>query len=214
MSTMHLYIGNKNYSSWSLRAWLILRLAGTRFEETVIPLYRDDSAVKLRQHSPSQRVPALKHGGTVIWESLAIAEYLAELYPRADLWPRDAEARAVARAVSNEMHAGFAALRTHMPMDMRARYPRRDRAPAVEQDIRRILNIWDECRKRFGRQGAFLFGSYTIADAMYAPVVSRFMTYAVELDSVAASYRDAVWHWPTMQEWVTAAQAESWVIEQ
>ncbi|MFQ5994682.1 MAG: glutathione S-transferase family protein [Acidiferrobacterales bacterium] len=216
MEQLHLYLGNKNYSSWSLRAWLVMKQSGAPFRETVIPLQQDDSRHELCTHSPSCRVPALEHGNTVIWESLAIAEYLAERFPDAHLWPERLQARAVARAVSNEMHAGFAALRTHMPMDVRGRYPAGDRArqPDVLEDIDRIEQLWADCRMRFGEGGDFLFGSFTIADAMYAPVVSRFITYAVELDQSATAYRDTVWHYPAMQEWAAAAQAESWVLEQ
>lgn len=214
MKPLCLYIGNRNYSSWSLRAWLALRRTGAAFEEVVIPLDRSDTARKLRAHSPSARVPVLKHGRATVWESLAIAEYLAEQFPTARLWPRDPAARAVARAVSAEMHAGFVALRTRMPMDIRARYPDTGRTPEVAADIRRIVELWSECRRRFGRGGEFLFGRFTIADAMYAPVVSRFVTYGVTLDGEAAAYRDAVWRWPAMGEWVEAAAHEPWVIEE
>ena len=216
MEQLHLYLGNKNYSSWSLRAWLVMKQSGAPFRETVIPLQQDDSRDALCAHSPSCRVPALEHGDTVIWESLAIAEYLAERFPGARLWPERSQARAIARAVSNEMHAGFAALRTHMPMDVRGRYSagRRVREPGVSEDIDRIVRLWADCRARFGEGGDFLFGAFTIADAMYAPVVSRFITYAVELDQSAASYRDAVWRHPAMKEWAAAAQAEPWVLEQ
>jgi len=213
MNGLRLCIGNKNYSSWSLRAWLALKRTGASFEEVTIPLDRPDSKRRLRAHSPSGRVPVLEHGQFVVWDSLAIAEYLAELYPSARLWPKEPGARAVARAVSAEMHAGFAALREHMPMDVRARRPGRGRGPGVEADIRRIVEIWAECRRRFGAEGEFLFGRFTIADAMYAPVVSRFVTYAVELPETAAAYRDAVWAWPAFGEWVEAAEREPWVIE-
>lgn len=216
MSTndLSIVIGNKNYSSWSLRAWLVLKQTGAPFEEIVIPLDRPETKAKLRVHSPSERVPVLKHGGETIWESLAIAEYLAELFPAAKLWPSHPTARAVARAVSNEIHAGFTALRAHMPMDVRGRYPGRGRGHGVDKDIERITDLWRGCRNRFGSDGDFLFGSFTIADAMYAPVVSRFITYDVELDHTGAAYRDAVWRSPTMQEWAKSANDEPWIIEQ
>lgn len=213
MRDLQLNLGNKNYSSWSLRAWLVLKQTGAPFAETVIPLYREDSLDRLRHVSPSRRVPVLKHGDLVLWESLAIAEYLAEQFPEAGLWPQAPAARAVARAVSNEMHAGFSALRSHLPMDIRARHPKHRRDQTVTADIERVVSIWSDCRARFGTGGDFLFGPYTIADAMYAPVVSRFITYDVTLEGDAARYRDAVWEWPAMQEWIEAAVAEPWVIE-
>jgi glutathione S-transferase len=214
MNDLSIVVGNKNYSSWSLRAWLVLKQTGAAFEEIVIPLDRPETKEKLRVHSPSERVPVLKHGGEIIWESLAIAEYLAELFPAAKLWPSHASARAVARAVSNEIHAGFLALRTHMPMDVRGRYPGKGRGHGVDKDIERVADLWRECRHRFGGGGDYLFGPLTIADAMYAPVVSRFITYDVELDNINAAYRDAVWRWPAMQAWAKAASDEPWVIEQ
>ncbi|NIR30944.1 MAG: glutathione S-transferase family protein [Gammaproteobacteria bacterium] len=214
MKPVRLYIGNRNYSSWSLRAWLALKRTGAAFEEVVIPLDRPDTARKLRAHSPSARVPVFKHGRRTVWESLAIAEYLAEQFPTARLWPREPAARAVARAVSAEMHAGFVALRARMPMDVRGRYPGIGRTPEVAADIQRIVELWTECRRRFGGGGEFLFGRFTIADAMYAPVVSRFVSYGVTLDGKAAAYRDAVWRWPAMREWVQAAAREPWVIEE
>ncbi len=214
MKPLCLYIGNRNYSSWSLRAWLVLRRTGAAFDEVVIPLDRPDTPDKLRAHSPSARVPVLIHGRTTVWESLAIAEYLAERFPTARLWPREPSARAMARAVSAEMHAGFPALRAHMPMDIRGRYPGVGRTSEVAADIARIVDLWTECRRRFGAGGEFLFGHFTIADAMYAPVVSRFLTYGVALEGEAAAYRDAVWRWPALREWVEAAAREPWVIEE
>jgi len=213
LSDLHLYIGNKNYSSWSLRAWLALKQTGVAFDETVIPLYRDDSSAVLAQYSPSGRVPVLQHRDCTIWESLAIGEYLAELFPDAGLWPKESCARATARAVSNEMHAGFTALRTHLPMDMRARRRQHAGGEAVTKDIGRIIDLWSDCRQRFGEEGRFLFGAYSLADAMYAPVVSRFITYGISVEGLAAEYLDAAWNWPALQTWLGAAQAEPWVIE-
>ena len=214
MNDLSIVVGNKNYSSWSLRAWLVLKQTGAAFEEIVIPLDRPETKEKLRVHSPSERVPVLKHGGQIIWESLAIAEYLAELFPAAKLWPSHTSARAIARAVSNEIHAGFLALRTHMPMDVRGRYPGKGHGHGADKDIDRIAGLWRECRNRFGGGGDYLFGPFTIADAMYTPVVSRFITYDVELDNISAAYRDAVWRWPAMQAWAKSASDEPWVIEQ
>lgn len=213
MTGLHLYVGNKNYSSWSLRAWLVLKQTGAPFTETVIPLYREESPERLRHVSPSRRVPVLEHGNLVIWESLAIAEYLADKFPEAGLWPQAPAARALARAVSNEMHAGFSALRAYLPMDMRARHLKYPLNRDVTADIERIVNIWSDCRARFSTAGDFLFGPYTIADAMYTPVVSRFITYDVTLEGVVARYRDAVWEWPPLQAWLEAAAAEPWVID-
>lgn len=206
-------IGNKNYSSWSLRAWLALEMTGVSFNEVVIPLHRDDTAAALKEHSPSRRVPVLKHGDFSVWDSLAIAEYLADLFPEARLWPRDAHARASARSVAAEMHAGFAALRKQMPMDIRARLE----MPAVQDDlaadIARICGIWEECRKNFAVDGDFLFGDPSIADAFFAPVVSRFVTYRPALGKTPEAYVEAVWNWPAMQSWVAAAAEEPWHID-
>jgi glutathione S-transferase len=214
MADFTLYIGNKNYSSWSLRGWLMAKAAGITFEEVLIRLRQPNTKAEVLRHSPSGRVPALVHGEVSIWESLAIGEYLAELFPDAQLWPHDRGARAVARAVSTEMHAGFSALRTHFPMNMRSSFPNRASTPEVQADIDRINAIWHDCRTRFGKDGAFLFGSaFTNADAMYAPVVSRFRTYKVELDPDAQAYCDAVWAYPPMQEWAAAAKNEPWVFE-
>ena len=217
MAEFTIYIGNKNYSSWSLRPWLALRHAGVAFEEVIIPLDQKDSAATLRRHSPSGRVPVLRHGTLTIWETLAICEYLAEQFPAARLWPADREARAVARAISNEMHAGFAALRNLLPMDISRRWPLGNRLAKVGPDVERIAAIWRDCRERFGSGGAvgagdFLFGGFTIADAMFAPVTTRFVTYAVPLDPVCSAYVAAMQRWPAMQDWAAAAKAEPWVI--
>jgi len=217
MAEFTIYIGNKNYSSWSLRPWLALRHAGAAFEEVLILLDQADSTTNLRRHSPSGRVPVLRHGALTIWETLAICEYLAEQFPDARLWPTDRDARAHARAVSNEMHAGFAALRNNLPMDISRRWPLGNRLAKVGPDVERVAAIWRECRERFGSRGAagagdFLFGGFTIADAMFAPMVTRFVTYSVPLDPVCSAYVAAVQRWPAMQDWTAAAKAEPWVI--
>ena len=173
MTEFTLILGNKAYSSWSLRGWLLMKRSGARFEERVIPLFRPGFKAEILAHSPSGRVPALEAGDLTIWDSLAIAEYLHERYPEAALWPENPEARAVARAVTAEMHAGFAALRTHMPMDLRGRHPGLGRGPGVAEDIARIVAIWRDCRTRFGQGGDFLFDGFTLADAAFAPVVTR-----------------------------------------
>jgi glutathione S-transferase len=219
MAATVIYLGNKNYSSWSLRPWLALKKTGIPFEETVICLDQDDTAEKIRRHSPSGKVPCLVHEGRTIWESLAICEYLAERYPGAALWPADPEVRAHARCVANEMHAGFAKLRQNLPMDIRSDLAAKSRldVPAVARDVRRVMAIWRECRDRYGRAGAhghgpFLYGEFSIADAMYAPVVTRFVTYAVPLDETCEAYVDAVISWPAMAEWCEAARHEEWTL--
>jgi glutathione S-transferase len=213
MADLEIILGNKAHSSWSLRGWLALKLTGVTFDEQVIPLYRPDSKDRILAHAPAGKVPILRHGALVVWDSLAIAEYLAETFPEAGLWPEDRLARAHARTIVAEMHAGFEALRNHMPMDLRKRYPGRGWPSAVDQDVARIVQIWTDCRGRFGAGGPFLFGQPCNADAAYAPVASRFLTYGVELPAAAAVYRDAVMAWPAMQEWTAAAEQEPWVIE-
>lgn len=209
MNALTLVIGNKNYSSWSLRPWLAMRVAGIPFEEVRIPLYRADTAADLAARSPSGLVPSLQDGDLTIWDSLAICEYLAERFPDRDLWPAEPAARAVARSVSAEMHAGFAGLRSAMSMNIRRRYSGKGRTPDCLSDIARVLALWNDCRSRFGAGGDFLFGRFGIADAMYAPVVLRFQTYAVELDGAAKAYADAVLALPALREWVAAAETES-----
>jgi glutathione S-transferase len=213
MAEFTLYIGNRNYSSWSLRAGLILQHTGVAFEEVVIPLYEPGSRAEVLRHSPSGRMPALHHGSLVIWDSLAIGEYVAELFPEAQLWPGDRAARAVARAASAEMHGGFQALRAHLPMNMRSSFPDRGVTPEVQTDINRITALWRDCRKSYAADGKFLFGHFTIADAMYAPVASRFRTYRVELDREAADYVDTLWSLPALQAWLAAARNEPMIID-
>jgi glutathione S-transferase len=220
MAELALILGNKNYSSWSLRAYLALRCVGRPFDETMIPLGapgtadRSGAQVALRTVSPTGLVPVLRHGDVMVWESLAIGLYLAAEFPDAGLLPEPRAARALALSVSTEMHGGFAALREHMPMDLRASRPGRSTPPAVAACIARITAIWRDCRARFGAGGAFLFGArFGLADCMYAPVVSRFRTYGVALDPVCAGYAEAVWTHPPMQDWARAARDEPWTIE-
>ena len=217
MSKMTIVLGNKNYSSWSLRPWLALRQTGAAFDEVVIPLYVDGYKEQLLRWSPAGKVPVLKHGDATIWESLAICEYLADAFPDAGLWPADHSVRAVARAVATEMHGGFQALRQNLPMDISRRHPGGGRIAKAKPDIERVTAIWRDCRRRFGEAGAhgsgpFLFGGFTIADAMYAPVATRFQTYGVELDPVCAAYSDAVLGMPAMCDWMSAGAAETWVL--
>lgn len=214
MADLTIYLGNKNYSSWSLRPWLVLKRTTVAFEEVVVPLYQPTSRETALKYSPSGRLPALRHGDLTVWESLAICEYLAEAFPTFDLWPREPPARAVARAVSAEMHAGFAALRQHLPMNIRSSFPGRGVTPEVQADINRIMAIWRDCRSRFGDgKGDFLFGQFTIADAMFAPVVTRFRTYKIELEREAESYCETIMAMPAMQEWAAAARNEPMIVE-
>lgn len=218
MADFTLVLANKNYSSWSVRAWLAARQTDAPFEEIVIPLDQSATAGEIAAHSPSGKVPVLKTDGLVIWDSLAIVEYLAERYPSAGLWPAAAEARATARAACAEMHAGFHALRSQHPMNVRTARPGRTRSAELEADIRRITTLWRDCRQRFGRNeetgrhGRFLFGAWSAADAFYAPVVSRFITYGVEVDDNCRDYIEAVLDTPMVAEWFAAARAEPWTM--
>jgi glutathione S-transferase len=205
MDALTLIIGSKNLSSWSLRPWLALKHAGAEFTEHVIRLDRSGARAALDAETPSGKVPVLCHGELTIWESLAICEYVAELFPEARLWPEDAAARATARAVSAEMHARFAALPTQRMFNMRDRRLAEGFAPGVTEDIARILAVWAHCRERFGG-GPFLFGDFTLADAMFAPVDSRFRTYGVALEGADRDYADAVWELPEVWEWAAAAE--------
>ena len=203
-----LILGSKNYSSWSLRGWLALEQTGAPFDEVFILLDQPDTRANILRHSPSGKVPALIDGERTIWDTLAITEYLHEQFPDAGLWPKDVTARAFARSMCAEMHSGFLALRTNMPMNLRRRAPGVGRAPGVAEDIARITSLWRESRARFGQGGPYLFGTRTVADAFFAPVVSRFTTYAVEVDRDAAAYMDTIWKMPAMQRWAEAARNE------
>jgi glutathione S-transferase len=215
MADLTIYLGNKNYSSWSLRPWLALKRTTVAFDEVVIPLYQPGSRETVLKYSPSGRVPALHHGPVIVWGSVAICEYLAESFPTFDLWPKDPAARAVARSVSAEMHSGFPAMRQHMPMNIRSSFPGRGVTPEAQADINRIMAIWRDCRTRFGEgNGEFLFGSFTIADAMFAPVATRFRTYKTELEREAEAYCDTILALPAMQEWIAAAKNEPMIVEQ
>jgi glutathione S-transferase len=212
MSDYTLVIGNKNYSSWSLRPWLAMRQAGLPFREVRIPLYTPESKAQIRSYSPSGKVPCLVDGALAVWDSLAICEYLAERHPQAKLWPADPYARAVARSISAEMHSGFQNLRSNMSMNCRKRFPGMGRTVEVAGEIERVQRSWGEAREKHGAGGPFLFGAFTIADAMYAPVVLRFRTYAVQLNPVCREYADAVLALPAMQQWLADAEAETEVI--
>jgi glutathione S-transferase len=210
MAPLTLVIGNKNYSSWSLRAWLLMKHLGVTFDEIVIALDRPDTREQLDRYGPSGRVPVLRHGELCVWDSLAICEYVAELTGKG--WPRAREARAVARSVCAEMHSGFSTLRSLWPMNARARNRRTVVTAALEADIERIDEIWNDCRGRFGGGGTWLFGEYTVADAMYAPVVLRFNTYGAHISQTARWYLASVLEDMALQEWLQAAKQEPWRI--
>jgi glutathione S-transferase len=203
VSTLALLIANKNYSSWSLRPWLAMRHSGLDFEEVRLVLGSPDFAERVRPWSPAGKVPVLRHENVYVWDSLAICEYLADSFHELHLWPRDGQRRALARAVSAEMHAGFAALRAQMPMNVRARGRRVPSTPELERDITRVRELWKECRARATGRGPFLFGEFSIADAMYAPVAFRFATYGI-----ASDYAESLVQLPAMRDWAQAAAAE------
>ena len=207
---MKLVIGNKNYSSWSLRPWLAMKMAGIVFDEERIVLDRPDTKANILRHSPSGKVPCLIDGDLTVWDSLAICEYVNEAYAGGRLWPAERAARATARAVTAEMHAGFAPLRMNLSMDIRSRKPARgaeaQRLVGVQDDISRIVAVWTAALEASG--GPLLFGEFCIADAFYAPVVTRFVTYGVALPPLLAAYCERVFALPPMRAWVAAAQAE------
>ncbi len=208
-----LIIGNKNYSSWSLRPWLAMKMAGIPFDEKVIPLYEPGSREQILKYSPAGKVPVLIDGDRRIWESLAILEYLAEKFPAAGLWPAEAGARGHARAVATEMHAGFQALRKNCPMNLWLPPEERPQPDEVMDNVRRIDALWSDCRARFGRGGAFLFGAFGAADAMYAPVASRLHSYGLAVSEVSQRYIDAVLALPAFIEWRVAGLKEPWVMQ-
>lgn len=205
---MKLVIGNKNYSSWSLRPWLALTQAGIPFEEVNLRLFSDGFASEVAGYSPAGKVPVLVDGDVHVWDSLAIVEYAAERFPERQLWPRDPAARAYARSICAEMHSGFANLRSQMPMNVVAMLPGLGWNLAVQRDIDRIAAIWSDARRRFGQGGPFLFGEFSNADAFYAPVVSRFATYGVHLPDDAKAYADFILALPAMQQWIEGARQE------
>lgn len=209
MTDLTLYVGSKRYSSWSLRPWLALKHTGAVFKEVLIPLRQEDTATKIAEISPSGRVPVLKHGSIVVWDSLAILEYLADNFRAARLWPAGNAARAHARSISAEMHAGFARLRELLPMDIARDLSNQSKAAQVQGDIDRICAIWREARGRFGQEGPFLYGNFTNADAMYAPVVTRFRTYGVAVDAVCGAYMQAIMDLPSFKSWEADALTEA-----
>jgi len=210
MAPLTLVIGNKNYSTWSLRAWLFMKHAGVEFQEILVPLDNPETREQLERYGPSGRVPVLRQGTLCVWDSLAICEYIAELSGRG--WPQAREARAVARSVSAEMHSGFPTLRSLWPMNARARNRRTAVTAALAADVERIDEIWNDCRSRFGSGGPWLFGDYSVADAMYAPAVLRFNTYGAHISQTARWYMASVLEDAALQEWLQGARQEPWTI--
>jgi glutathione S-transferase len=212
--TLTLVIGNKNYSSWSMRPWLALKANGIAFEEVLIPLYTGDADKRrLLGFTPSGKVPALIDGDITVWDSLAIIEYLAERFPQAQLWPLDRASRAHARSISAEMHSGFAALRNECGMNLHRPVGAKPLSENARADIARVQQIWSDCRDRHGSGGPYLFGAFSGADAMFAPVVHRFRTYAIEVTPSARDYMSAMSSLPAFEQWTSAALAETPVIE-
>ncbi|MET0638623.1 MAG: glutathione S-transferase family protein [Hyphomicrobium sp.] len=209
---LKLVIGNKLYSSWSLRPWLVLTAFGIPFEEEIIPLRMPESRSRMLEYSPSGKVPTMVDGDVTVWESLAIIEYLAEKFPDRAIWPRDANARAHARAVAHEMHAGFQPLRQGCPMHLGARFATPPLTEPLRASIDRVEDIWSEARNRFAGGQPFLYGAFSAADAMYAPVVTRFDTYQIPVRESTRAYMDAVLAFPAFAAWREAALAEPWSI--
>ncbi len=212
MTELTLILGNKNYSSWSLRPWLLMKHFQIPFAEIRVPLYSDSSLAKLKKLSPSGKVPALIAGDFIVWDSLAICEYIADQYPQFECWPKDPRSRATARSMSAEMHSGFQDLRSYFPMNIRKRVPWDGAPEAVMRDIERITELWQCCIDCPKSDGPWLFGKFGIVDAMFAPVVWRFVTYNVPVDETCKQYMDNMLALPEMQEWVDAACAETEVI--
>lgn len=209
---LKLVIGNKLYSSWSLRPWMVLSHFGIPFEEEIIPLRMPDSRGRMLEFSPSGKVPTLIDGDVTVWESLAIIEYLAEKFPDLAIWPRNGNARAHARAISNEMHSGFQALRQACPMHLGARFATPEITDSLQAAIDRVEDIWSEARNRFGGGQPFLYGAFSAADAMYVPVVTRFESYQIPVREATRAYMDAVLAHPSFVAWRDAAHAEPWSI--
>lgn len=207
-----LVIANKCYSSWSLRPWLLLKQFGVAFDEITIPLDLPDTKEKVLKHSPAGKVPILIDGDVTVWESIAIMEYVGEAFGKA-VWPQDPKARAMARSVAAEMHAGFQGLRNACPMNLAKKYARKDRGEAVGRDVARFSEIVRQARERFGAGGPFLFGRFSAADAMYAPLVTRLDTYSIALDATTQGYVDTILTLPAFWEWRDAALEESWIVD-
>ncbi|AOY90332.1 glutathione S-transferase [Marinobacter salinus] len=208
MSLNRLVIGNKNYSSWSLRPWLLLREFGIPFSEVKIPLYAEGSKETLLRYSPSGKVPAFCHENITVWDSLAICEFVADLYPEKNIWPPKLEDKALARSVSNEMHSGFFAIRNSLPMNCRKQMVFHPMTESLKSEIDRVCEIWRVCRSRHSEKGPFLFGEFSIADAMYAPIVLRFNSYGITVGSTESEYMSTVLSLSSLKEWIAEGVAE------
>ncbi|MFT4930018.1 MAG: glutathione S-transferase [Phenylobacterium sp.] len=207
-----LIIGNKNYSSWSLRPWLLLKQMQISFEEVRIPLYAPGSKDKLLEHSPTGKVPALNNGDTTVWDSLAICEYINDANPDKPCWPEDINDRAFARAISHEMHSGFFEIRNVLPMNCKKNMVFNRITPELQADIDRVCQIWQISRAKYAANGPFLLGQFSIADAMFAPVVLRFNSYGITVGATEQAYMDAILSLPTLQSWIAAGIAETEII--
>ncbi len=212
---MKLIIGNKVYSSWSLRPWIVMKAFGIPFDETVVQLRETDTRDLILKHSPSGKVPTLIDDGVTVWDSLAIMEYLADKFPQYAIWPKDRLARAHARCASAEMHSGFVSLRNACSMNVTRRFKAKDRGAEVTTDVARITALWREARDKFGAKTGklFLYGDFTAADGMYAPVVTRLHSYAIAVDPVSQAYVDAVLAHPAYAAWLAGAKAEPWFLD-
>lgn len=211
--TLRLAIVNKAYSSWSLRPWMLLTHFGVPFDETVIAMGRPETRSEILNFSPTGKCPALRDGHIVVYESLAIIEYIAENFPHLPIWPRDKAARALARSLANEMHGGFLALRNHCPTQFLRPVRKIALTPEVQSDVARIEAAWEDARSRFGAGGPFLFGAFSAADAMFAPVVNRFHTYDIAVRPQTRAYMDAIMALPAWKAWIAGAEGEPWRIE-
>lgn len=208
----HLIIGNKNYSSWSLRPWILLREKNIPFKETKIPLYLEGSKKELLKYTPSGKVPSFIYDKLQVWDSLAICETIAELYPEKNCWPNDLESRAMARSISNEMHSGFSAIRNTLPMNCRKSMVFEPISAELQMEIDRILEIWRSCRTTNSTEGSFLFGSFTIADAMFIPIVLRFNSYGIKVGKLEQSYMNSMLELSALKEWIAEGIQETEVI--
>jgi glutathione S-transferase len=211
--SLTLIIANKAYSSWSFRPWILMRHFGIPFDEVVIPLAQENTSAQILRYSPSGKCPALLNGDTAVWDSLAIIEYLAELYPQLAIWPWPQKARAQARSLAAEMHSGFMALRAWLPMNMRRNVQRRELSTEANADVARLERAFEQAREEFGQDGPFLFGNFSAADAMFAPMVNRLHVYDVAVMDGTRAYMDVVMALPAWQDWSTNAKAEPWVID-
>lgn len=210
----HLVIGNKNYSSWSLRPWLLLKVKGISFKETKIPLYIEGSKTELLKFSPSGKVPAFEHDGNVVWDSLSICEYISDVSPETNCWPSNLEERSVARSISNEMHSGFFDIRNTLHMNCRLDINYKNISKELQSDIDRVCEIWRLCREKYSESGKYLFGDFSIADAMYAPIVLRFNSYGINVGDVEREYMDKILSIPSLKDWISEGILETEIIEE